>query len=365
MSINDIVMIIIAFFLVLGAVDKALGNRMGLGTPFTEGIMAMGTLALVMVGIVSLAPFLASMLIPLISPLYEAIGADPASFANTILAVDMGGYALAGQMAQSVQAGLFSWVFLGTMFGPTLVFTIPVALGILDREDHPYFAKGVLIGISTIPVGCLIGGLVAGIDIMVIGANLIIPILLSVVIMIGLRFFTNQTVRLFKIFGSGITLISLIGLVAVSVKTLTGWAMIPNMAPLSEGITTVGTIAIVLAGAFPMVAVINKICKTPLERAGQLLNLDAPTTAGLVASLAHNIPTFRLVSDMNPRGKVISIAFAVSGSFVLGGHLGFVAGMDKSMVTAMIVGKLAGGISAAIVAAWATPVKDKISNKIS
>ncbi|WP_336765087.1 ethanolamine utilization protein EutH [Paenibacillus sp. USHLN196] len=360
MSINDVVMILIAFFLVLGAVDKAFGNKLGLGAAFTEGIMAMGPLALVMVGIVSLAPFLANMLIPLISPLYEAIGADPASFANTILAVDMGGYALAGQMAQSEQAGLFSWVFLGTMFGPTIVFTIPVALGILDRKDHPYFAKGVLIGISTIPVGCLVGGLVAGINFTVIYRNLMIPILLSVIIMIGLRYFTNQTVRLFKIFGSGITLLSLIGLVAIAVKTLTGWALIPNMAPLSEGITTVGTIAIVLAGAFPMVAVINKVCQTPLERAGRLLNLDAPTTAGLVASLAHNIPTFRMVKNMNPRGKVISIAFAVSGSFVLGGHLGFVAGMDKSMVTAMIVGKLTGGISAAIVAAWATPIKNDI-----
>ncbi|MCL6660946.1 MULTISPECIES: ethanolamine utilization protein EutH [Paenibacillus] len=360
MPINDVVMILIAFFLVLGALDKAFGNRLGLGAAFTEGIMAMGTLALVMVGIVSLAPFLANMLMPLISPLYEAIGADPASFANTILAVDMGGYALAGQMAQSEQAGLFSWVFLGTMFGPTIVFTIPVALGILDRKDHPYFAKGVLIGISTIPVGCLVGGLVAGINFTVIYRNLMIPILLSVIIMIGLRYFTNQTVRLFKIFGSGITLLSLIGLVAIAVKTLTGWALIPNMAPLSEGITTVGTIAIVLAGAFPMVAVINKVCQTPLERAGRLLNLDAPTTAGLVASLAHNIPTFRMVKNMNPRGKVISIAFAVSGSFVLGGHLGFVAGMDKSMVTAMIVGKLTGGISAAIVAAWATPIKNDI-----
>ncbi|WP_339310304.1 ethanolamine utilization protein EutH [Paenibacillus sp. FSL k6-2145] len=360
MPINDVVMILIAFFLVLGALDKAFGNRLGLGAAFTEGIMAMGTLALVMVGIVSLAPFLANMLMPLISPLYEAIGADPASFANTILAVDMGGYALAGQMAQSEQAGLFSWVFLGTMFGPTIVFTIPVALGILDRKDHPYFAKGVLIGISTIPVGCLVGGLVAGINFTVIYRNLMIPILLSVIIMIGLRYFTNQTVRLFKIFGSGITLLSLIGLVAIAVKTLTGWALIPNMAPLSEGITTVGTIAIVLAGAFPMVAVINKVCQTPLERAGRLLNLDAPTTAGLVASLAHNIPTFRMVKNMNPRGKVISIAFAVSGSFVLGGHLGFVAGMDKSMVTAMIVGKLTGGISAAMVAAWATPIKNDI-----
>ncbi|MCM3170815.1 MULTISPECIES: ethanolamine utilization protein EutH [unclassified Paenibacillus] len=361
MSMNDMVMTVIAAFMVLGALDKALGNRMGLGSAFTEGMMSMGTLALVMVGIVSLAPTLAGLLIPVISPLYEAIGADPASFANTILAVDMGGYALASQMAQSAEAGLFSWVFLGTMLGPTIVFTIPVALGLVERKDHPYFAKGVLIGISTIPVGCLVGGIVAGIQMEIILRNLIIPVILSVFIMLALYLYTDLTVKVFKYFGSGITLISLIGLVAVGVETLTGWVIIPGMAPLSEGITIVGTIAIVLAGAFPMVAVINKTCQKPLARAGRMLHLDAPTTAGIIASLAHNIPTFRLVKDMNPRGKVISIAFAVSGSFVLGGHLGFVAGMDRTMVTAMIIGKLAGGISAALVAAWTSTSDSKMN----
>ena len=49
-----------------------------------------------MIGIVSLAPVLAAILIPIVAPFYTAIGADPSSFANTILAIDMGGYALAG-----------------------------------------------------------------------------------------------------------------------------------------------------------------------------------------------------------------------------------------------------------------------------
>lgn len=71
-----------------------------------------------MIGIVSLAPVLAAILIPIVAPFYTAIGADPSSFANTILAIDMGGYALAGEMAKDPQAGLFSWVFLGTMIGP-------------------------------------------------------------------------------------------------------------------------------------------------------------------------------------------------------------------------------------------------------
>lgn len=123
---------------------------------------------------------------------------------------------------------------------------------------------------------------------------------------------------MFKWFGNGIRLLSLVGLVAIGVETLTGFVIIPNMAPLSVGVQTVGTIAIVLAGGFPLVAWITKVFKNPLQRAGRLLSIDPSTTAGLVASLAHNIPTFTLVKEMEPRGKVISIAFAVSGSFVLG-----------------------------------------------
>lgn len=71
----------------------------------------------------------------------------------------------------------------------------------------------------------------------------------------------------------------------------------------------------------------------------------------MVASLAHLIPMLALLKDMMPRGKVINVAFAVSAAFVLGSHLGFVAGMKKEMAAAMIIGKLAGGITAA----WTIP----------
>ncbi|MCR6595480.1 ethanolamine utilization protein EutH [Bacillus halotolerans] len=84
--------------------------------------------------------------------------------------------------------------------------------------------------------------------------------------------------------------------------------------------------------------------------------LARPTdSAGMVASLAHLIPMLALLKDMTPRGKVINVAFAVSAAFVLGSHLGFVAGMKKEMAAAMIIGKLAGGITAVAAAAWTTP----------
>lgn len=122
------------FLFIIGAIDKILGNRFGYGERFTAGLMTMGSLALAMIGIISLAPVIAAVLLPVITPVYGLIGADPATFANTILAIDMGGHALAETMALTPEAGLFAWVLLGTTIGPTIVFSIPVALGIIKKR---------------------------------------------------------------------------------------------------------------------------------------------------------------------------------------------------------------------------------------
>ena len=40
----------------MGALDRVFGNRFGIGKEFEEGILAMGSLALAMIGIISRAP---------------------------------------------------------------------------------------------------------------------------------------------------------------------------------------------------------------------------------------------------------------------------------------------------------------------
>ncbi|MBR2949524.1 MAG: ethanolamine utilization protein EutH [Lachnospiraceae bacterium] len=60
------------------------------------------------------------------------------------------------------------------------------------------------------------------------------------------------------------------------------------------------------------------------------------------------------VKDMDERGKVINMAFAVSSAFVFGDHLGFIAGVNPEMIVPVIAGKLAGGISAIGVAVLLT-----------
>ena len=359
MSFHEILIAVMAGFAVLGAVDRIAGNRAGLGKEFEEGILAMGSLALAMVGIVSLAPVLAGLLRPVIVPVYGFLGADPAMFAGTILASDMGGGALAAQMTEDPRAALLGGVITGSMLGATVVFTIPVAMGILSEEDRPAMAKGILCGIVTIPVGVLVGGLTAGFPTAMVLRNLVPIGVIAALIALGLWLAEGAMVKGFAVFGKVVVAVVTVGLAAAIVEALTGLVLIPGMAPISEGFETVGAIAIVLAGAFPLVAVVTKALRRPLMAVGKWLGINEPAAAGLIASLANSIATFGLVKDMNYRGKVVNIAFAVSAAFVFGDHLGFAAGFAPEMIGPMILGKLAGGVSAVAVALWLTKGEEK------
>ena len=350
MAIYDIIIRIMGVFALIGGIDRILGNRLGLGKQFEEGLLAMGSLALAMIGVISLAPVLASVLKPIIVPLYSLLGADAAMFAGTLLACDMGGGTLAMEMTSDPNAALLGGVLTGSMMGATIVFTIPIALGILQPQDRPALAKGVLCGIVTIPVGIFVGGLVSGFSVGMVIRNLIPILLIGGLIALGLWKAEKAMIKGFTIFGKVITALITIGLLAAIVERLTGFVLIPGMTPIEEGFHTVGEIAIVLAGAFPLVFAITKLLEKPLMKLGTRMHINDTAAAGLIASLANSIATFGMIKDMDERGKIVNIAFAVSAAFVLGDHLGYTAGFAPEMLPGVIVGKLAGGIGAVAVA---------------
>ena len=90
--------------------------------------------------------------------------------------------------------------------------------------------------------------------------------------------------------------------------------------------------------------------KGPLGKLGKLLGICDKATTALIMCLANHIPAFANMSDMNDRGKIMVSAFSVGGAFVLGGQLGFVAGIDKTMITPFIISKLVGGIGSIAIA---------------
>ena len=350
MSAHEILIAVMAVFALAGALDRIFGNRLGLGKEFESGILAMGSLAMAMVGVICLAPVLARVLRPVVVPVFAFLGADPAMFAGTILACDMGGGSLALELTEDPQAAMLGGVLTGSMLGATVVFTITVAMGILSEAVRPAMAKGILCGIVTIPLGILAGGLVAGFPVRMVLRNLLPIVVIAGLIVLGLWRWEKAMIRGFGWFGMGSTALITAGWAAAIFQELTGWELFPGMAPITEGFATVGAIAIVLAGAFPLVFVITKLLRKPLLKLGRQLGINDTAAAGLIATLANSIATFGMVKDMDERGKVVNIAFAVSAAFVFGDHLGYTAGFAPDMLPGMIVGKLAGGITAAALA---------------
>lgn len=359
MGINEIIIYIMVGFMVLGAVDKCLGNKFGYGEKFEEGVMAMGALALAMIGIMSLAPVLGKVLEPIVAPFYRLVGADPAMFAGTLLACDMGGYPLAKELTTNVDVAKFSGIILGSMMGATIVFTIPVALGIIEEKDREFLAKGVLAGIITIPIGAFFGGIVAGYGVKLVVLNLIPIIIVASLIAIGLALIPDKMIKGFTVFGKGVVILITFGLVLAIIEALTGKVIIKGMESIEEGYKVVGGIAMTLAGAYPLVHFITKVFNKPLLKIGGLIGVNDKAAAGFIATLANNIPMFGLLKEMDTRGKIVNVAFAVSAAFVFGDHLGYVAGEAKDMIFAMVVGKLIGGVSAVVVAMMLFGKKEK------
>ena len=63
LNINSVIMLIMMIFMLVGAVDKILGNKFGYGEKFEEGFNAIGPLALSMAGVVAAASENAELLV--------------------------------------------------------------------------------------------------------------------------------------------------------------------------------------------------------------------------------------------------------------------------------------------------------------
>lgn len=70
---------------------------------------------------------------------------------------------------------------------------------------------------------------------------------------------------------------------------------------------------------------------------------------GIIAVLANSIPTYNMVKDMNPKGKIMAIAFSVPAATVFGDHLAYTSANEPELVVPLIVGKLAAGILAIVI----------------
>ena len=360
-----VLIILVLLFSTLAAVDYVLGNKLGIGGEFERAFKLFAAMALSMIGMLVLAPLIAELLNPVLGFMSETLGLDPSILPAMLLANDMGGAPLAEQVASDPAIGMFNGLVVSSMMGCTVSFTIPFALGLVKKENHRELCFGLLCGVVTIPVGCLVSGIICSIPIVALLLNLLPLVIFSAVIAVALIFLPEVCVKVFKIFGFVINAVIILGLMMgiynfliprITPMEIFGKSInlpiIPVIDTLESGAMVCLNASVVMTGMFPLVTLASRLLKKPLNAIGNKVGIDEKSTLGVVASLATSATTFGMMNDMNKKGMMINSAFAVSGAFTFCSHMAFTMAYEggEAYLLPMIVGKLVSGACAILLA---------------
>ena len=353
MTINQIISCILAFGAVLGGIDQLLGNRFGYGEKFENGFRMLGPVGLAMAGIICLAPAMSAVLGVVVEPVCKLLHLDPAIF-GSILAIDMGGYLLSMDLAKDPQIGLFAGIVVSSIFGVTVVYNIPVGLGFISEEERPYFTRGILLGLISMPASLLAGGLLMGLSIGAIFWNSLPVLLISVLLAIGMGRKPETMMKGFLGFSKIIRAIGTLGLTIAAVIHLTGFNFLPILPPLQDAMKTVSAICIVMLGSMPLAELIQRVMRVPFQKIRKKTGLNGASTTALLLGLVSATPALAMIPQMNRRGKVVISASLVSSVCVFGAHFAFANSVAPEIVPAMLAAKLLGGILGGGIALAAT-----------
>lgn len=379
--VGEVIIYVMMGFVVIGAIGAIIDDSRGFGKEFTDGLHSIGPIFVPVAGVMVFLPLLTDFVKSVLAPVYEAIHADPSIAATTLIAGDLGGYQLSHETAASHSIWIMAFATSMTA-GATLIYSIPVGLAMLDKRDHKYLALGMMSGLLTIPVAVLVTVLVVQVtgtplrdevsttaestrpfDLPIgdIALNVLPLAIVMVLLAIGLRFFTRLMVRGFLVFGRILDAVLKLGLAVAIVEYFTGlfskifgsWPLDPFIADAEDqfrALEIAGYIGVMLAGAFPLVYAIRTWFDKPLTRVGERFGFTSEGAAGVIAGAVNIQAMFRLIGTMPPRDKVMCLAFSVCAAYTLGDHLAFIANFQPNLVAPMIVGKLAAGLLAMVVA---------------
>lgn len=371
--VGKLVLYIIMACCAIGAFAAAFKPESGLAKSFHEGISMMASLFIPIIGLMISVPYLIVGTEKIFGGFLSLIGADVVIAASCFIPPDCGGYALALQIASSPEIVMMS-ICVGVMTASTIAFNIPIGISVLEKKDHPYLALGAMSGFLSIPFGVFTSCLVMWIakpmvrteftttgpstypldvDLGIVLINLIPIILFCAILAIGLKLFPKIMVKGFMIFGRVLMGVLTLIVAAAVIEYYTGlfsstigWGFDPILGDVEEpfrAIELLGTIAMMLSGAFPMVYLIRKFFSKPLSAVGRKLGMDECGSAGLIAGMANALAIFALVKDMNPKSKVMAIAFVVCAGYSIGDFIAFNMNFQPNMILPLFLGQVVGG----------------------
>lgn len=354
---NGLIAILLLFALA-GFLDKMLGNRYGIGEEFDKGFATLGRITIPIVGIYCIGISLAREHAGFIASLTEGAWTDPSILMGCLLAPDLGAPQITAAMSNNTALALFSGVVVAGCFGQFVSFQLPVFLSALEGEDREDAIQGFVQGLVTIPLGLLSGGLVLGIPFLQVLLNIsIIALLCSG---IALAFIRSRRITISILLKIGkIIDISCQLMFALVVFGL----FLPNLsiaepALVPEILIILIRMVIVICGGLVFARLAIRYLKPQIGWAAGKTGVNETTMVGLLLNSINSLAMAPLMKDMDHRGKKLNAAFAVSGAYMLGGQMAFIASMGFSEVfTAYLISKGVAGLSAVALSLFMTREK--------
>lgn len=340
----------ILIFSLVGAADFLIGKRFGVGKEFEKGFSLFGPMALSMLGMIVIAPAIGVWLTPVFDGFYNIFKIDPSIIPASLFANDMGGTPLAQAVCKSEEMGNYNAFVISSMMGCVISFTIPFSLGLVNKDRHKELFFGLLCGIVTIPIGSFVAGLICKLNALELLINLLPLLVIAAIVAVSLIFVARICIKCFTVFGYFMKLLSTIGLGCSIFTFLTKIEISPHFESFENAAFVCANACVTLSGALPLMYVISKLLKRPLDKLGAKIGINGISTLSLLSNLVTNASVFGVSDKMDKKGLVLNSAFAVSAAFVFGGHLAFTMAFDSSYAIPMIVGKLISGVCGILLA---------------
>lgn len=393
--LGQIIIWIIMGCAVIGVIGAIRDEKSGIGKEFMTAFHQLGIIFIPFAGMLASMPYIEKFVVFLFGGLFEKIGADIAIAGALIMAPDMGGYQLTESLASSPETWVIA-LFVSYCSGPIIGYSIPLGFSILDKRDHKFFGLGIMAGILSIPFGVMVMTLLtkftgtpvrdtisntAPSDFNLlyswgqIWINMLPILVFCLILALLLRFFIDIMVKAFLVFGRFLDIAIKIVLVlsiieyftGIFSKIFSGWAFAPIIADAEDqfrALENAGYIALMLAGAYPMIYLIDKFFGKALQKLGSKCGFTEHGSIGIFATFAEQIAMFGIVKRMIPEDKVKVVAFSVCGSWLLGAHISITANFQPSLLAIILIGKIVGAIIAVFFALWlGVPMARKLEKK--
>lgn len=205
--------------------------------------------------------------------------------------------------------------------------------------------KGFIVGFIAVPSGLIAAQLLLHLPFKTFFYQFLPILIICLLIVGGLLRFPEGTVRIFTVFAKFIQyltyamfFIAVLGLFVTSLAYA-------DTEVIHDSVMTIFKSSIIVAGSLVMSEIILKFFRGHLAKLADKLGINEISMIGLLLNCATSLAIIPLFPRMDKKGKMLNAAFGVSGAYLIGGQLGYVASMtDSFSVTVYLVAKVVCGL---------------------